>query len=283
MTSTVPDLSVEGNLDLLSKSEAAKRWVLANLSRWQWFTNADHGARIVFEMLSEHAAQQQEVNVTMGHADGLITINVVEADDAVRVQRQHELGEMHRSMIGHMRHEIAHFLFDRLSMLPGFLDEFRPMFGDERADYDAALKEHYANPKPRGTEYISEYATMHPHEDWAETSAHVLHLVDLTDSLIATGLTGPNIPGDGYDAYADDDGGHLLNVATNVALDINEINRALDNPDVYPFVLTPTTMEKLKFALHWLSHGATAMPMQSEGAQLDAPAPDDPGMAPNPV
>lgn len=260
MTTTIPDLSVEGNAELLARSEAAKRWVLANLARWRWFTNADQGARPIFEMLSERAGQQ-EVKVTMGHADGIITINVVEADDAVRVERQQELGELYRSMIGHMRHEIAHFLFERLALLPGFLDDFRAMFGDERADYGAALQAHYANPQPKGDQYISEYATMHPHEDWAETSAHVLHLVDMTDSLMATGLTGPEIPPAGYDAYADADGDHLLHVATAVALAVNEINRALDNPDVYPFVLTDTTRTKLKFALHWLSTGATTAAM----------------------
>ena len=261
MTTTIPDLSVAGNLELLAKSESAKRWVLANLARWRWFTDADQGARLQFHMLSEHAGQQQ-VNVTMGHDNGLITINVVEADDAVRVERQHQLGELYRSMIGHMRHEIAHFLFERLALLPGFLDDFRAMFGDERADYGQALQDHYANPQLPGDQYISEYATMHPHEDWAETSAHILHLVDMTDSLMATGLTGPDIPLPGYDAYADSDGDHLLTVATAVALAVNEINRALDNPDVYPFVLSDTTRTKLKFALHWLSGGATLAQMQ---------------------
>ncbi|MTH78159.1 zinc-binding metallopeptidase family protein [Paracoccus aestuariivivens] len=260
MTTTVPDLSVEGNLDLLAQSEAAKRWVLANLARWRWFTNADQGQRVSFQMLSEHA-RHQEVNVTMGHADGVITINVVEADDAVRVERQQELGELYRSMVGHMRHEIAHFLFERLAVLPGFLDQFRTMFGDERADYAQAITEHYANPKDKGATHISKYATMHPHEDWAETSAHILHLVDMTDSLMATGLTGPQIPPPGYDAYADPNAEQLLTVATAVALAVNEINRALDNPDVYPFVLTETTRAKLAFAHHWLSQGSAMAPM----------------------
>lgn len=273
MTTTIPDLSVEGNLELLARSEAAKRWVLANLARWHWFTQADHGPRMVFEMLSERAGQS-EVKVMMGHDNGLITINVVEADDAVRIERQQRLGELYRSMVGHMRHEMAHFLFERLSSLPGFLDEFRPMFGDERADYGAALQEHYANPKPKGDEYISEYATMHPHEDWAETSAHILHLVDMTDSLTATGLTGPEMPDVGYDAYADTDADHLLMVGTAVALAVNEVNRALDNPDVYPFILTDTTRAKLRFAHHWLSQGATMAPMAA-GADGDAMPADD--------
>lgn len=278
MTTTIPDLSVEGNLELLTRSEAAKRWVLANLARWGWFTDADPGPRMVFEMLSERAGEA-EVKVMMGHDNGLITINVVEADDAVRIERQRQLGELYRSMVGHMRHEIAHFLFERLAVLPGFLDEFRAMFGDERADYGEALQAHYSSPKAPGEDYISEYATMHPHEDWAETSAHVLHLVDMTDSLMATGLTGPELPEPGYDPYADTDPDHLLTVATAVALAVNEINRALDNPDVYPFVLSDMTRRKLAFAHRWLSQGATMAPALSDTAPADA-APADPPAPP---
>ncbi|SMO70720.1 zinc-binding metallopeptidase family protein [Paracoccus laeviglucosivorans] len=261
MTDTIPDLTVEGNQKLLAESEAAKRWLLANLARWGWFTNADPGPRPIFRMLSEREGDAQ-VHVTMGHANGVITINVVEADDAARVLRQQRLGELYRSMVGHMRHEVAHFLFERLAAVPGFLGLFRELFGDERADYGAALEAHYANPKDPGQDYITEYATMHPHEDWAESAAHILHLVDMTDSLMATGLTGPEIPPPGYDAYADADGEHLLTVATAVALAVNEINRALDNPDVYPFVLTDATRHKLNFAHDWLTRGGTIAPME---------------------
>lgn len=265
MTTTIPDLSVEGNQALLAESERAKRWLLANLARWSWFTDADQGARPVFQMLSEQAGDDQ-VQVTMGHADGVITINVVEADDAARVLRQQRLGELYRSMVGHMRHEVAHFLFERLAVLPGFLDDFRAMFGDERADYAAALQAHYASPKDPGDTHITEYATMHPHEDWAETSAHILHLVDMTDSFMAVGLSGPDIPAPGYDAYADADGDRLLTAAASVALAVNEINRSLDNPDVYPFVLTETTRAKLRFAHDWLSRGATQQPLAEPAA-----------------
>lgn len=254
MTTVVPDLAVEGNTDLLIRSEAAKRWVLANLARWGWFTQADAGDRPEFHMLSERAGEA-EVQVMMGHADGLITINVVEADPATRIERQQQLGELYRTMAGHMRHEIAHFLFERLARIPDFLPAFRALFGDETADYGAALEAHYANPQAPGDSFITEYATMHPHEDWAETAAHLLHLVDMTDSFMAAGLSGPDIPAPGYDAYADHDGERLLRAAAAVALAVNDINRALDNPDVYPFVLTDATRAKLVFAQHWLSQG----------------------------
>lgn len=60
------------------------------------------------------------------------------------------------------------------------LDGFRAAFGDERADYAAALKAHYQK-RPSETDlerYISHYAASHPWEDFAETFAHYLHLLD---------------------------------------------------------------------------------------------------------
>ncbi|ALJ82674.1 putative zinc-binding metallopeptidase [Ketogulonicigenium vulgare] len=255
MTRAIPDLSVPENIVLLTESERAKRWMLINLARWGWFTAADTGPRPIFDMLSEMLAVGA-TQVTMGHANGVITINVMEADPTTRVERQHQLGELYRSMLGHMRHEMAHFLFARLAALPGFLDAFRALFGDERADYAAAIAAHYEAPKDPGADYISAYATMHPHEDWAESAAHVLHLTDLTDSFMAVRLSGPQIPAPGYDAYAEHDGEALLTAAAQVAIAVNEINRALDNPDVYPFILTPRTREKLAFVHHYLSQGA---------------------------
>ncbi len=250
MSDVVPDLQIEENQQLLARAERAKRWVLANLSNWAWFTDADPGQRPRFQMLSEHTGGRA-AQITMGHDNGEIIINVTEADELIRVQRQHQLGEQYRSMVGHFRHELAHFLFDRLSAAPGFNDAFRQVFGDERADYGAALQQHYDNPKDPGVEFITSYATAHPHEDWAETVAHLLHMVDFTDSFVSAGLSMPAIP-QGYQPYAETDPEHLLTVAAEVAIAINDINRALDNSDLYPFVLTPQIRDKIAFAHGWL-------------------------------
>lgn len=252
MSEVVPALHVGDNQQLLERAERAKRWVLANLARWQWFTDDDAGVRPRFQMLSEHT-EGRTLQILMGHEDGNITINVTEADELIRVQRRNELGEQYRSMVGHFRHELAHFLFDRLSLAEGFNDAFRDLFGDERADYGAALQQHYANPRAPGEEYITPYATAHPHEDWAETVAHLLHMVDFTDSFVSAGLMMQNVPGD-YLAYEDEDTQRLLNIATEVAIAINDINRALDNSDLYPFVLTDTTRAKISFAHDWLKN-----------------------------
>lgn len=252
MSPTVPELSVEGNLELLAGAERGKRWVLANLARWGWFTDRDPGPRPKFMMLSERTTQQDDVQIMMGHQSGIITINVVEADDEIRFHRKNELGERYRSMVGHFRHEISHFLFERLEETPEFVSAFRGLFGDETEDYGAALQRHYANPRDPGEDYITPYATAHPHEDWAETCAHFMHLVDMSDSFMAAGLMSREVPSSDYDPYADPDCSRLMSVASSVAMAVNDINRALDNPDLYPFVITPAIRKKLCFAHGWV-------------------------------
>ena len=247
MTETVPDLAEPDNHPLWTRSELAKRWVIANLGRWGWFNHADTGARPVFRMLSEQTLTG-ETNVTMGHADGLITINVSEASDPVLAKRQEDLGELYRTMTGHMRHEIAHFLFLRLAESVGFTNEFRALFGDERADYGAALDAHYKAPRPAGHDHITSYATAHPHEDWAETIAHLLHLVDLADSADAAGLSLHGDRPQGYDAYADTQTEALVTRAVAISISVNHVNRALDLPDVYPFILPDGVRRKFAFA-----------------------------------
>jgi len=255
MTETVPDLREAANLPLWQHAEYAKRWVLANLGRWGWFTRSDPGARPSFLMLSEQTLQGRE-NVTMGHADGVITINVTEASDAVLAQRQEDLGELYRTMTGHIRHEIAHFLFLRLAENADFLTDFRALFGDERADYGEALNVHYANPRPADFDYITSYATAHPHEDWAETIAHLLHLVDMVDSAGAAQLSLPGGVVPGYDAYQDVDTDRIVSRAVEMSIAINHVNRALDLPDIYPFVLPDGVRQKMAFAHQHLMRDA---------------------------
>ena len=59
------------------------------------------------------------------------------------------------------------------------------MFGDERADYAQAIDAYYAAggaPANWQADHVSGYATSHPWEDWAETWAHYLHMVDLLET-----------------------------------------------------------------------------------------------------
>ena len=101
--------------------------------------------------------------VLTGHADGVITVNIAEADDAERERRRTAMREPYRTLLGHMRHESGHYYWDRLiagtrtSTIP-------PLFGDERADYAAALSTYYERGAPADWQerFVSAYATRTP-------------------------------------------------------------------------------------------------------------------------
>lgn len=262
MTEVVPDAFHNENLTLWADSERAKRRVLANLGRWGWFTPNDAGQKPVFHLMSEDT-RAGEVAVIMGHQQGLVTINVTEADHVERVSRRLELGEQYRTMIGHYRHELAHFLFERLRERPLFHQQFREVFGDESADYGAALERHYDQGPPDNwnDRFVTPYAASHPHEDWAECTAHLLHLTDITDSFAAAGLVSPLLPFAGYDAYLEPDAGKLISIGVEIGLALNHVNRSMGINDIYPFILTPTIRAKLAAVHLWLSAPPqTAMP-----------------------
>src|SRR5690606_30936992 len=159
------------------EAEAAKRRLVAQLYDLGLpvvgFTEGPDG--LAFDLLTSHFDQ-----VTTGHEDGLITVDLAEADDAHRERVRHELGEAYRTVLGHFRHEVGHYYWMVLVRDGGHLEEFRRRFGDERVDYGDAMQSHYGGDGPTGwqDEYVSAYATMHPWEDWAETFAHTLHILD---------------------------------------------------------------------------------------------------------
>src|SRR5207302_77798 len=123
--------------------------------------------------------------------DGVITLNVAEADDAQREKRRLQMHEPYRTLLGHFRHEIAHYYWDRLVKDGPLRDGFRARFGDEREDYGAALRRHYQQGPPADWQarFVSAYASAHPWEDWAETWAHYLHMADALETAIACGLS----------------------------------------------------------------------------------------------
>ena len=259
MTSVVPDQLRVDNVALWAEAERAKRWVLATLARWGWFAGGDAGARPEFHLLAEETSAGV-APVTMGHQNGLVTINVAEADPAHIVARREELGERLRTMIGHFRHELAHFLFERLASDPDFVLSFRETFGDERADYGAALDTHYRDgPRPDWqAEHITPYAASHPHEDWAECVAHLLHLADITDSFVAAGLSADCLPAPDYDPYREGDAERLVSIGAEIGIALNHANRSMGLSDIYPFVLTPPIRGKLAFAHRALAPASLA-------------------------
>ncbi|MAP96606.1 MAG: hypothetical protein CMK07_16845 [Ponticaulis sp.] len=254
MTEVVPDTFHDANLDLWSEAEFSKRWVLTNLARWGWFRASDTGSRPRFHLLAEKTSRGKNV-VMMGHAEGLITINVTEADPVEREKRRDQMDERLRTMIAHFRHEIAHFLFIRLAEDKKFLSAFRDLFGDETQDYGAALDAYYANGAPDGFQqtFVTRYASSHPHEDWAETCAHMLHLTDILDSAASTGLQLDGIPRKSYDAYKEPEGEALMTQSLEFGVALNHVNRSMGLQDIYPFVISPNVRKKLIFAHGYLS------------------------------
>jgi len=256
MTALAPDPTIDDAVANWATTEAAKRWAIDNLGRWQWFRPEDPGTRPVFHMLAEDGAP-----APMGHAYGVVTISVAEADPIVRITRRQALGEPYRTMIGHMRHEIAHMLWWRLSLRDDFMDAFRAMFGDEREDYGEALQRHYHNGPPAdwSQRFLTTYASAHPHEDWAETTAHLLHLTDISDSFVAAGMSSEALPAPGWNPYTETDSERLIHIAASLAVGINHVNRSMGLPDLYPFMLASATHQKLAFVHDWLRRGAQGL------------------------
>ncbi len=256
MTELAPDPDIPGAISNWAQTEAAKRWLLDNLGRWHWFRPEDPGARPNFHLVAEGPTP-----VLMGHVGGVVTISVAEADPVLRATRRQALDEPYRTMIGHMRHEVAHMLWWRLSLRDDFLNAFRAMFGDERSDYVAALQQHYAiGPMPEWRQYyLTSYASAHPHEDWAETAAHLMHLTDITDSFVASGLSSPELPRGHWDPYAEPDPERLIGIAASLTVGVNHVNRSMGLSDLYPFVLSQMARSKLAFVHQWLRRGAQGL------------------------
>ena len=265
----IPDLTVEGVPERWAKVEAAKRRLFHTLLKLKLplETKAEQRPGIqglAFDFLYDPAAEAQgHAQVLTGHDEGLITLNLIEADDAERERIRLTMGEPYRTLLGHFRHEVGHHFWSRLiEPDQAETEACRAVFGDERADYAEALKNHYAaNSDHIWTEdYVSDYATSHPWEDFAETFAHYLHIVDLLATARGFDLSLTAFPEEGADgevelsfnpytaATAD-----LASNMVPLSFAMNALTRSMGQPDLYPFVLAPTPIEKLGF-VHQLIH-----------------------------
>jgi hypothetical protein len=202
------------------------------------------------------AAATPSAPVMTGHANGLVTINLAEADDAERERARNQMGEPYRTLLGHFRHEIAHYYWSRLIENSNRLQEFRDLFGNEQQDYATALQNHYANGPPADwpTHFVTAYASSHPWEDFAETWAHYFHMVDTLETAHAFGLIvrprvskgadlATKIDFDAYSAEMD----RIIEAWLPLTFAVNSINRSMGLLDLYPFVLSPTVIAKLTF------------------------------------
>lgn len=251
---TIPDLSQPENAANWRKVEIAKHRLFYTLLKLKLplATKQEDPNGLAFDFLSAPAGAP----LMTGHEGGLITINLAEADDAERERQRRSMAEPYRTLLGHFRHEIAHYYWDRLVKNSPSLKEFRQLFGDERQDYQAALQQHYANgPPPNWPDhFVTAYASSHPWEDFAETWAHYFHMVDTLETANAFGLrVRPRVTMGADLATAVDFDPHaatmdrIIDSWLPLTFAVNSINRSMGLSDLYPFLLAPPAIVKLSF------------------------------------
>lgn len=259
---TIPNLDSPDNVDNWRRIEAAKRHLFYSLIRFKLplITRVDDPeGGLGFDFLSDEATPADQPVLT-GHLNGLITLNIAEGSDPEREKRRVALGEPFRTLVGHFRHEVGHFYWDRLVRDAGLADQCREIFGDDREDYGQALQTYYENGPIPGWEqaFISAYASSHAWEDFAETWAHYFHIVDALETAHAYGLRTDPVTNDPaltttFDAYKALNAQVLVDAWVPLTLAVNGINRAMGQPDLYPFVLSAPVITKLQF-IHELIH-----------------------------
>ena len=251
----IPNLNNSENEDRWAKVEAAKRrmvYTLLVLGLPVMAKVSDPSRGIAFEFLVD---QPGGPRVLTGHDEGVITINVAEAEAHIREKMRKDMGEKYRTLLGHFRHEIGHHYWNLLIRDEGQLEPFRELFGDERADYAEALRRNYAEGAPSDWDehFISSYASSHPWEDWAETWGNYLHMIDTLETardagiILETAPYGPDHLSPVPDLKSTERFDDLLGAWFPLTFALNNINRGVGYPDIYPFYLSAPVIEKLKF------------------------------------
>ncbi len=271
LTRTRPNDNDPTALAAFAVAERAKRRLIAELHELKLpivGRDVDHEFGLAFDLLSS-----QFEKVFTGHENGVITLDLAEGDDVHREQLRISMDEPYRTLLGHFRHEIGHYYQYRLiGTSQDYLQRYHELFGDPEADYQAALDRHYSEGAPAGWEddYVSSYATMHPAEDWAETFAHYLHIRDTLDTAAAFGFApatatyerrvlGPS----SFDV--------MIDQWLPLSWALNQLNRSMGKDDVYPFVLPPPVLEKMRF-IHTVIDEITSNPVKL--AEVGAPVDD---------
>lgn len=260
----IPNLSAPRNHEHWQRIESAKRRLLFNIASLglnivDRNEDSEHGLAFQFLEDADPSIEFSDIvdntqRVMTGHQHGVITINLAEADDAAREQMREKMHERYRTLLGHFRHEIGHYFWDRLIRDSQWLEEFRNLFGDERIGYAAALDLYYREGPPPGWEqnWISAYAAAHAWEDWAETWAHYLHMTATLETArdYSVGFTIGRAPaGQGFEG--------LLAEWAELGVVMNALNRSMGLADAYPFVLSPGVIEKLRFIYKVVSAAAS--------------------------
>jgi len=245
---TIPNLLVPDRREWWNSMEHAKRkliYTLLSLRLPVVSKSVDPKGGLAFEFIEDKSSNpdvEDEVVLT-GHMNGLITVNIAEADNVKRELVRQSMGESYRTLLGHFRHESGHYYFWQLINNERILADFRDLFGDETANYQQAMDVYYANRDrlPRDPRMISHYAQSHPLEDWAECWAHYLHMIDTLETASAFAI---HTDSDESDTGAIDD---MLNRWGDLTILLNALNRSMGMADAYPFILSDLTLRKIRF------------------------------------
>ncbi len=243
LNQTIPNLCDGSRLHWWKQLEQAKRRLIYGLLNLRLPVASKHESQhgLAFRFIEDRRSNPEvaEEHVYTGYAEGVITINVAEADEVRRELERRHAGELYRTLLGHFRHESGHYFFHLLIDSAERTRRFRELFGDERQDYADALRRYHSRPRTQGADFVSAYAESHPLEDWAEVWAHYLHM---TDTLETAGHYGLPQGSAHFDRFDD-----LLLKWSDLTITLNSLNRSMGLEDAYPFVLSAATLRKLRF------------------------------------
>ncbi|MBT5331810.1 MAG: hypothetical protein HOL48_08520 [Porticoccaceae bacterium] len=258
---TIPNLSRAENIKRWRRFEQAKKRLFYSLmalslplkNGWE-----DRESGLLFDFLEDKRSNPVllESFVSTGYLSGVITINALEADDIAREATKHKMNESYRTMLGHLRHESGHYYYSFLGQFADLKEEFQQLFGDPEQDYQKALDRYYAKGpvKDWSKQYISNYASSHPLEDWAECWSHFQHMTDTLETAGAYQMV--------QDPAHPEDFRSLANQWRSFAVALNELNRSIGLADAYPFVITAQIERKLAFVGKVVSRVAQGLPAE---------------------
>ncbi|HVX48722.1 MAG TPA: putative zinc-binding metallopeptidase [Chitinophagaceae bacterium] len=253
---TIPNLQEPQYREYWRTIEAAKHRLVYSLLRMH-LPLVSKKQDIKKGLCFDFVADEKDKKIFTGHDNGLVTINIAEADDIKREMERKNMHEAYRTVSGHLRHEVGHYYWNRLVEHTPYAVPFITLFGDYTKDYGEALKRHYVNGAPPGWmhNYISAYASSHPWEDWAETWAHYLHIMDTLETAYYFGLQVKPLPDTTTsmtveminDPYNEPGFGKIISQWLPLTYAMNSLNRSMGVNDIYPFVIPPPVMQKLLF------------------------------------
>jgi hypothetical protein len=249
---TIPDLSKYHNHAYWADIEKAKRrliYTLLSLKLPVLSKTSSWPSGMMFDFKESDPVSMDTANhhVLTGHHQGIITINIAEADDVYRAMTRKQMNESYRTLLGHFRHESGHYFYHYLVNQQDDYDQFCLIFGDPNSDYQAALLDYYTQgPEINWQDnYISAYASSHPYEDWAECWAHVLHIVDTLETARHFDIIDCNVSFHDFNQW--------IKCWGQVSVKLNELNRSMGTRDAYPFAIAPSVSSKLLFICQLLA------------------------------